>query len=641
MTGSGGTVGPASLRAVLILLLAGLLAACVNEPAPQVVPPAPAPSTAATPEPTTVTVGVPSLGAGFNPHLLSDQSPVTTALSTLVLPSVFRPDAEGTLQLDQTIATSARVTSTDPFTVSYELNVQASWTTNAPIAAEDFVYLWDRMRSEPGTVDAAGYRLISDVRSRAGGKAVDVVFSQPYPQWQQLFSGLLPAHILKDAPGSWTGALANGLPASGGPFRIASVDRARGEVVLTRNDLYWASPTTLDRIVLRAVDDSTMVDELRSGDLDAALPESDPTVSQLLAALGPAYRTQQAPQPVVTSLAFRSDTGPLADVRVRHAVAATLDREALRTQVAPGAVAADAFGLAPSEPGYASTAPAGAPARPDPAAAQRLMLAAGYVRDAQGRWGIGGRPLRLVIGAAAERPDDVRLAEAVATQLDAAGIGTTVVAPPAADLFVQPEVPATPPTTTTPTPPDTASGAPATAPPTTTRSPGRATTTAPARTVPSTTVPSTTALSGSTGPPTSTTAPPASGPLRADVMVLPRPVGGDVGARYASDYGCPQPVPGGTTAVAASPTRFCFPALQSLLDGLVAGTAGVDTQAVVERVLWAQLPVLPLYQPVGLVVSTPAATESTDISPGPLSTGPFTGAQRWRTPRVECRPAQR
>ncbi|RTL68057.1 MAG: ABC transporter family substrate-binding protein [Pseudonocardiaceae bacterium] len=621
MARSGDGVGPGWLRALIVLLLAGLLAACVNEPAPRVVAPPPTTSTTpAQPEPTTVTVGVESIGAGFNPHLLAHQSPVTTALETLVLPSVFRPDVDGTLQLDQTVATSARVTSTDPFTVSYELNVQASWTSNAPIAAEDFVYLWERMRSEPGTVDAAGYSLITDVRSRAGGKAVDVVFSRPYEHWQELFSGLLPAHILKDAPGSWTGALAGGLPASGGPFRVVTVDRARGEVVLARNDLYWATPARLDRIVLRAVDDSTMVDELRSGDLDAALPEADPTVRQLLAALGPTVRTQDAPLPVVTGLGFRSDVGPLSDVRVRQAVAATLDRDALRAQVAPGSSAADAFGPAPSEAGYASTAPAGAPAKPNPAEAQRLMLAAGYVRDAQGRWTIGGQPLQIVVAAAAERPQDVKLAQAVSAQLTAGGITTTVLAPPAADLMAQPDIPATPPTTDPAAPGATTSAPTTPGAPTSTRS----------RTTTRTTPPPTTTTPPTSGA-TSTTQEPPTGRVRADLMVLPRPVGGDVSARYASDYGCPVVLPGGATA-ATSPTRFCFPALQSLLTGLVDGTADPGTQAVVEKVLWAQLPVLPLYQQVSVVASTTATDTSTGISPGPLRTGPLTGAQRWTAP---------
>ncbi|MGH3569638.1 MAG: ABC transporter family substrate-binding protein, partial [Pseudonocardia sp.] len=182
----------------LVVLLAVLLAACTTAPAPLPPPPAPPPAPAAAPiEPTRLVVAVDELGPGFNPHLLAHLSPTTTALATLVLPSVFRPDADGVLRLDRTVVTSAEVISTDPFTVSYEIDLRASWSTNTPIAAEDFVYLWQRMRGEPGVVDAAGYRLITDVRSRAGGKAVDVVFAKPYPAWQHLFTNLLPASILK------------------------------------------------------------------------------------------------------------------------------------------------------------------------------------------------------------------------------------------------------------------------------------------------------------------------------------------------------------------------------------------------------------------------------------------------------------
>ena len=351
---------------MLVALLAVLLlAACTTPAAPA---PAPPPPTAA-PQPSQIVVAVDDLGAGFNPHLLAHQSPVTTALASLALPSVFRPDINGDLQLDKTVATSAQVTAQNPFTVTYELNLEASWTSNAPIAAEDFVYLWERMRDEPGVVDAAGYRLITDVRSRAAGKAVDVVFSQPYPAWKTLFSNLLPAHLLKDAPGSWTGALTNGLPASGGAFRVVSVDRARGEILLTRNDQYWDTPAVLDQLLLRRLGGTALVDGLGVGDVDIALPDPDETLRTALGGLQPPPRIQTAPQPVVTELAFRTDGGPLADTRVRQAVEGLVDRNAVRAAVAPDALAADAFALAPSQDGYAGTAPT---SRPD--AASLLVL---------------------------------------------------------------------------------------------------------------------------------------------------------------------------------------------------------------------------------------------------------------------------
>jgi ABC-type transport system substrate-binding protein len=316
---------------VLLLLLLIVLAGCTDAPVNPPPPPVPTPQ----PEPTTLVIGIDDIGAGFNPHLLAHMSPVTTALATLVLPSVFRPDSSGTLQLDRTIATSAEVVATEPFTVSYELNLEASWSTNTPIAAEDFVYLWERMRGEPGVVDAAGYKLITEVRSRAGGKAVDVVFSQAYPAWRELFSDLLPAHLLKDAPGSWVGATLNGLPASGGPFRIVSIDRARGEVLLGRNDLYWDTPTVLDQLVLRRLDPTGMATGLANGDIDVALPAARPAIRTALGGLTPPPHLQPAPQPTVTQLGFRADTGPLEDQQARQGVAAIIDREAVRAAVAP------------------------------------------------------------------------------------------------------------------------------------------------------------------------------------------------------------------------------------------------------------------------------------------------------------------
>src|SRR5690606_1005784 len=297
-----------------------------------------------------------------------------------------------------------------------------------------FVYLWEQMRSQPGVTDAAGYQLITEVRSRAGGKAVDVVFSHPYPAWQHLFSDLLPAHILKDAPGSWIGALTDGVPASGGPFRVTQIDRARGEVQLARNDLYWDTPTVLDELVLRRFEPQELGPALAVNDVDVALSEAGPDIRTALGGVQPAPKLQPAPQPIVTQLGMRADGGPLADARVRRGIAMLLDREAIRAAVAPESLPADAFGPAPSQPGHPSTAPPDAPLRHDPAAAAQLLASTGWSRDlTTGRWAVAGGPVSLVIGAANQRPDDVEVARVVAEQLDAAGIDVTLVAPSAVE----------------------------------------------------------------------------------------------------------------------------------------------------------------------------------------------------------------
>lgn len=625
--------GVAALLAALAVLLTGCTA---GPPAPPPPPPAGGGGPVEPgqpPEPSELVVAVDDLGAGFNPHLLAHASPTTTAVAALVLPSVFRPTAGGGLALDTTVVTSATVVETDPFTVSYEIDLRASWSTNAPIAAEDFVYLWERMRSEPGVADAAGYRMITDVRSRAGGKAVDVVFAEPYPDWRELFSNLLPAHILKDAPGSWVGALTAGLPASGGPFRIVTVDRGRGEIVLGRNDLYWATPTILDQLVLRSVDRTALAGALAAGDVDVALTTGDARVRQSLAGLSPQPRLQLAPQPSVTQLVMRLDAGELGDAGVRRAVAALVDREAIRTAVAPDALPADAFGRAPSQPGYAPTAPP----RPDPAEIERLLTAGGWTRSAAGRWTVNGAPVRLVVGAAEEREGDVRIAELVAAQLEAAGIDASVVAPPAVALYSQTTVPATPPSptdTVTPTP-DVPAGGELPAPPGPVPPvpvPGPPQDAGPQDAAPPAPTPA--AAPPAPAPSTPTTAPPATAPdggVRVDMMVLSRALDDAAGPELAAEYVCPPPsvlVPDPPDPPAGS----CVRELRPLFPALLTGVGGDTVRGLVERELWARTPALPLFQPVTLVVSTPQADAATGIGPGPLTTGPLSGAQGWTEP---------
>lgn len=585
-------------RALSALLLAGLLAltGCSADPQPAP-PPEPAPPTEAVTTPTRVVAGVDDLGPGFNPHLRSDQSTVTTAIAAMALPSVFRPDAQGLPQLDRTVATDAKVTSQEPFTVSYELNIDAGWSTGAPIAAEDFVYLWQQMSTQPNTIGSAGYREITDVRSRAAGKAVDVVFDQPYPHWKELFHNLLPAHLLKDAPGGWTAPFANGVPASGGPFRLMQVDRLRGQVLLVRNDPYWDTPAVVDEIILRRIPADTLPTALQSQGIDLALPDARPEVSRALEVLAGSPESptvQSGPRPAVQQLDFRTQDGPLADPRVREGVAATLNRDAIRERVSPQAAPADAFGLAPSDQAYVPTAPDAAPGRPDPAAAAAAFTEAGYVRGADGRWSLGGRPLTVVVGAGAERTEDIEVARVVADQLEAGGVGATVVAPPAPELLTSASVaPTTPTPTATPTPSPTPTPTPTSTP----------TSSAP------------------------TTGPEPGGPVAVDVLVASRPAYGAVGPRLESAYGCPP-----DNAPDDLPGASCFPALQPLLDELLTGPADPAVVAEAERVLWRQLPALPLYQAQGLVISNPETDAATQVTPGPIATGPMTGAKTWAEP---------
>ena len=274
---------PTTLRC--LTLVVGALTSSLLLVAGCTASPPPAPQSTETPKSTPppplkasqIIMAIDSIGAGFNPHLLSDQSPVNAAISSLVLPSSFRPipDPDSSTgsrwELDPTLLVSADVTNENPFTVTYQIRPEAQWTDNAPIAADDYWYLWRQMVGAPGVVDPAGYDLITGVQSVEGGKTAVVTFSQPYPAWRELFNDLLPAHIVKDVPGGFAAGLVRTLPVTGGQFRVDSIDPQRDEILLARNDRYWGEPAKPDRILFRRGGvPAALADSIRNGDTQVA-----------------------------------------------------------------------------------------------------------------------------------------------------------------------------------------------------------------------------------------------------------------------------------------------------------------------------------------------------------------------------------
>ncbi|RZT26077.1 ABC-type transport system substrate-binding protein [Mycobacterium sp. BK558] len=428
-----------------------LLAGCTVSP-----PPAPqstdtTESTAPPPtKATQIIMAIDSIGPGFNAHLLSDQSPVNAAISSLVLPSSFRPIPDSRTptgsrwELDTSLLESAEVTSQDPFTVTYKIRPEAQWTDNAPIGADDFWYLWRQMVSQPGAVDPAGYDLITGVQSVEGGKTAVVTFAQPYPAWRELFNDILPAHIVKDVPGGFPAGLAQALPVTGGQFRVESIDPQRDEILLARNDRYWGKPATPDLILFRRGGaPAALADSIRNGDTQVAQVHGGSAVFAQLSAI-PDVRTARIVTPRVMQLSLRAQQPALTDVQVRKAVLGLLDVDLL---AAVGAgddntvTLAQAQVRSPSDPGYVPTAPA-AMTREE---AMALLGAAGYRVDPaptstpgqqppgstppesnRGQLTKDGEPLTLVLGVANNDPTAVAVANTAADQLRSVGIAASV-----------------------------------------------------------------------------------------------------------------------------------------------------------------------------------------------------------------------
>lgn len=574
-------LGRSAARAarVLVPVLAAvlLLAGCTNAPPPPLVT-----SNVASTKPATkpnlrqAVVGLDSVKGGYNPHVLADRSTVTTALSSLLLPSVFRHGADGTLRLDRSVMASAKVTKADPFTVTYHVRSDASWSDGVPIAVEDFLYLRNQMATQPGVTDPAGYRLISDISGSASGKVVTVSFSKPYPGWRSLFRNLLPAHLLKDAPGGWQGALAHDFPAVAGPYEVRSIDPARNEIVLERNARYWGTPAELDRIVFRKAAPQALVHALGNGDDQLASFGADAQTLAALRHLGAHVSVSTVPRPRELRMLLRPGSATLGDDTVRDAVAAALDRDALIAAAqahAQGSLRADAFARAPSQPEYRPTLPADAPiARTDPSAVVALLGKAGYTH-VDGKWLKDGKPLTLTIAAPKGSPALVRLARLARRQLAEQDIAAKVVTPDPNTLFGT----------------QLAGGKQATG--------------------------------GGKG---------GSGP---DIAFLAAPVLADGAAALAAEFGCSTQSLGGKPSAPTppNPSGFCDSAVQHRIDAALTGEAALpDVVAELEPSLWRESVVVPLVQSADALG---VRKEVAGVRAGPPLRTPFPSGAHWRLTR--------
>ncbi|MGV9677608.1 ABC transporter family substrate-binding protein [Nocardia sp. NPDC003482] len=588
-----GAVRHTTARVVVVLAtLVTVVAGCTANPPPPIESTDSPKTTPAKPTKSTVVVAVDDIGIGFNPHLRSNQSPATNAVASLVFPSPFKPvpapNAPGATEWvpDTALMASADVTAQEPFTITYKILNQASWSDGAPIAAEDFRYLWQQMITQPGVVDPAGYRLIADIASSDGGKTVTVTMNAPYPAWRELFTDLLPSHLLKDQPGGFQRALAvergliNQNPISGGQFRVTQADSGREEILLDRNDRYWGTPAVPDQILMRRGGTAAQLAEsLRAGDAQLALAHGGAALQAQLAAI-PAVRTAVMAQAREMQLALNARTGELADPRVRRAVLALLDPALLATvgaQTGAWVEPARAQTLSPSDPGYVATAPP----RPSADEAYALLAQAGFGRAPEQPQGNSptspapqprpiaknGKTLTVRIGAVDKDPTTLAVASTAADQLRSAGVDASVRSLPADELYGK------------------------------------------------------NLLDGSV-----------------DAIVGWERSGQDASTLLASRYGCPPPPPATPEedtaqldAMRKAPSNVsgvCDPALQAQIDN---GLRGIDvprTLADAEPKLWELATVLPIVQDSG-VAAVSSRMDGVSLS-GSTQIGMFAGAATWR-----------
>lgn len=251
------------------------------------------------------------------------------AIVTLpVLQPLWRltPDFEYELLL---LAEEPEITE-DPFTVTYTVRDDAEWSDGTPITASDIEFTWE-VKTDPDLdiFNRSGYEDITEAEI-LDDKSIRFTFEEPFAAWQTLFSShadtILPRHALEgeDLTSVWQDAI----EVSSGPFLWDDWERGQ-HLTLVPNENYWGDVPQVDQVVFRFIEESgTLVQLLRSGEIDMAAPQPQiELVEQIEQLDGLVLETETGMDYEHIKLNHR--VAPLDDVQIRAAIAKGVDRDSI------------------------------------------------------------------------------------------------------------------------------------------------------------------------------------------------------------------------------------------------------------------------------------------------------------------------
>jgi peptide/nickel transport system substrate-binding protein len=380
----------------------------------------------------TLTMGVGSPVSSLDPHyhLLRSNGEV----GQMLFDTLLTTDAKA--QLRPSLAESWRPIGTDGW--EFTLREGVRFHDGTPFSAEDIAFTFQRIPQVrgPGASYTTHIRPVQRVEV-VDARTVRIHTRGPSPLLPTYLAQvmLLSRHLHADAttPEFNSGRLAVGT----GPFRLVSYTSG-DRLVLARNDSYWGERPHWANVTYRIIaNDAARTAALLAGDVDFIdqVPTTDIArmrrdrrfrVSETTS-LRVMYITldgqREAPVPLLAAVAGGPlDRNPLADIRVRRALAMAIDRRMLVDRVMEGAALATAQFMPPGTFSHV-------PDRPMPTAdaegARRLLAEAGYP---------DGFALTL-LGSNDRYMNDARIVQAIGQMWSRIGVRTTVEAQPYATFI--------------------------------------------------------------------------------------------------------------------------------------------------------------------------------------------------------------
>jgi peptide/nickel transport system substrate-binding protein len=271
--------------------------------------------------------------------LLAQANPVDQMLSDLIFDGLTRYDENG--RLIPALAQSWRFSENGRH-VSFSLRSDVTWHDGEPFTAQDVAFSYGLLQEESFPADESIKMLWEPVVITATGQlSVEFRLPQPYaPFLDATTQGVLPAHLLQGtSPGVLINASFNRMPVGTGPFRIArgSDWQESGVLKLESNPDYWNQNLYLETLEFRFFSDAdALTAAFEAGEIQAisTIPAED--LPQMLTVPGLGIYSSGGSQ--YTQLLFNQSggTAALRDVRVRKALAYSLDKAALIDQAIGG-----------------------------------------------------------------------------------------------------------------------------------------------------------------------------------------------------------------------------------------------------------------------------------------------------------------
>lgn len=285
-----------------------------------------------------------SVVIGLNP-IMNTTQPDNEAHNLICDPLVRDVAAKDNTNESIPAAAESWEVSEDGLTWTFKIHENAKWSDGKPVTANDFEYTL-KLMADPntaavnawlfdGVIENFGEALYNNGKTpdEIGVKAVDdktleIKLVHPASYFIELAGSIYP--VRQDKYEEWGdkyGSAADKIICSG-PFKVESWDQ-NTELVCVKNENYWdAENIKLDKVVQKVIQEtSTAVQAFINGEIDVIGTSDSNWIKTVEAA--DMSNTTTVPDSAPEFLMFNVKNQYLSNAKIRQAISAAIDREAL------------------------------------------------------------------------------------------------------------------------------------------------------------------------------------------------------------------------------------------------------------------------------------------------------------------------